>query len=191
MVQKPSKLQPALIGGLILGLLSSIPIIEILNLCCCLWVLIGGAVAARMLIGRSPAFPIHYGDGAVVGALAGVVGSIIRLVIGVPISLLLTNPRENVEMIRQLPMPVDEAIIRQVIDLMENQPVLFALLGWMIWAVISIGFATLGGVIGVALFEKRKGQTPSPPPPPAGFTPPPLDQPVGPPPTEEQPPPQV
>lgn len=186
MAEKPGKLQPALIGGLILGLLSSIPIIDIANLCCCLWVLVGGALAARMLVRRSPLIPVSYGDGALVGALAGVVGSAIILVIGVPLNLLLTSPRENIETLRQLPLPVDNPSVRQVIDLMQNQPVLFALLSWMIQAVITVAFATLGGMIGVALFEKRRGQ-PNPPPP-VGFMPPPSDQQYPPPPAPEQPP---
>lgn len=180
MVQKPSKLQPALVGGLILGLLSSIPIIEIVNACCCLWVLLGGAVAARMLISRSPILPVSYGDGALVGALAGVVGSAITLVLGVPIDLLLTAPRESIDTLRQFPIPMDDPAVRQVIDLVQNQPVLFALLGWMIGAVITVGFGALGGMIGIGIFEKRKGQ---PMPPPAGFTPPPADFP--PPPTDQ------
>jgi hypothetical protein len=41
-----SKLQPALIGGLVTGVLSALPFVNILNACCCLWVVTGGVVAA-------------------------------------------------------------------------------------------------------------------------------------------------
>src|SRR5260370_25414316 len=87
MVEKPSKFTPALIGGLVLGILSAIPVVNFGNLCCCLWVLIGGAVAARMLISRSPVFPVRAGEGAAVGALAGAIGSVVNLVLGVPLGL--------------------------------------------------------------------------------------------------------
>ena len=40
--------QPALVGGLVMGVLTALPIISAGNLCCCLWVLSGGAVAAYM-----------------------------------------------------------------------------------------------------------------------------------------------
>ena len=88
MLEKPSKVTPALIGGIILGLLSAIPLINFGNACCCLWVLVGGAIAAKMLINRSPVYPVQSGDGAVVGLLAGAIGSAVILVIGVPLQLL-------------------------------------------------------------------------------------------------------
>ena len=75
MVEKPSKLQPALLGGLVLGLGSVIPGLSYGNLCCCGWALVAGALAASLLIRRSPVFPIKSGDGAAAGAFAGVVGS--------------------------------------------------------------------------------------------------------------------
>jgi hypothetical protein len=46
------KLQPALFGGLFIGVLSALPIINIAN-CCCLWV-IGGGVLATYLMQLSP-----------------------------------------------------------------------------------------------------------------------------------------
>lgn len=75
MVEKPNKIQPALVGGLIVGLLWSIPFLNLINFCCCLGVMIGGAVATLMLVKRSPVLPVRSGDGAAVGALAGVIGA--------------------------------------------------------------------------------------------------------------------
>ena len=37
--------QPALIGGVVMGVLSALPIVSGGNLCCCLWVVSGGAEA--------------------------------------------------------------------------------------------------------------------------------------------------
>ena len=66
-------------------------------------------------------------------------------------------------------------MIEEAIRNSQNQPLserlVGALFAWLIASVISIGFASLGGLIGVALFEKRKGQ--NPPQPPSGYPPPP------------------
>ena len=66
----PPRLQPALLGGLFIGVLSALPIINIGN-CCCLWVLGGGALAAYLMQQNHP-YPITVADGALVGLMAGV-----------------------------------------------------------------------------------------------------------------------
>ena len=43
------KLQPAFFGGLFIGVLSALPIINIGNCCCCLWVIGGGVLAAYLM----------------------------------------------------------------------------------------------------------------------------------------------
>ncbi len=184
MVEKPSRLQPALLGGLVLGLGSVIPYVSFGNLCCCGWGIVGGALTAFLLIRRSPVLPISKGDGASAGALAGVVGSLIYLIIGVPLSLLQWN--SIVAQMEQRADNVQDAATRemmtQIFATMQNHPVLIALAVWLVFAIVGIGVASLGGLIGVAMFEKRKGQQypPQAPPSSGGF--PPGYAPPGPPP---------
>ena len=170
MVAKPAKLQPALVGGLIVGLGSVVPYV---NFCCCGWAIVGGALAAYMLTKRSTVLPITKGDGASAGSLAGIVGSLVYLVIGVPLTLLRWS--DLVGQMQQRGDSVADAasrqMFRQVAGTMESHPVLIALVIWLIIAALSIGFSALGGVIGVAIFEKRKGQGFPPPPAPTGFAP--------------------
>jgi len=64
-----NKLKPALLGGLIVGLLSAIPFI---NYCCCIWAIGGGALAGFLYIKSSPT-PVPTGDGAIVASLGGTV----------------------------------------------------------------------------------------------------------------------
>src|SRR5687768_9328194 len=47
--QKLDFVQPALSGGMLLGFLSSMPIIGFFNCICCMWVLLGGGVATVLL----------------------------------------------------------------------------------------------------------------------------------------------
>src|SRR5215216_4774304 len=77
------KLKPALIGGVILGILSAIPA---LNYCCCIWAIVGGLIAANLYVKKSPA-PVTPADGAIIGAIAGAIGVALIIVIGIPLNL--------------------------------------------------------------------------------------------------------
>src|SRR5689334_3109412 len=79
------KLKPAIIGGVIVGLLSAIPFVNWVNFCCCAWAIAGGVVGANMYIKSSPV-PVKPADGAIIGAIAGVIGGIIYVIIGVPLN---------------------------------------------------------------------------------------------------------
>ena len=57
---KPNYGQPALIGGLVMGVLSALPLVSAGNICCCLWVVTGGLVAAYLLQ-QNQAMPISRG----------------------------------------------------------------------------------------------------------------------------------
>ena len=193
MVEKPGKLLPALVGGLIVGL-GTIggSFIPFANLCCCLWAVIGGGVAAYMLIKRSPTLRVRTGDGATAGLLAGIVGSFIFLVIALPF-MLMSWDAVTAEMLargKAMSDPAQQESVRRMAEFMQNNAVLSSLLIWFIFAFVFMGFATLGGIIGVAIFEKRKGE-PYPPqgPPPNDVYPPPGFAPPGPPPGGPMPPP--
>jgi hypothetical protein len=177
LVQKPDKIQPALIGGLVIGVLWAIPFLNLLNYCCCIGVLLGGALAANRLINRSPVLPVSNGDGAVVGLLAGLIGAGVHLVLGVPLALLFNEAGLSFlqNLLSQVTDPKAREMLDQAIRQSQSQGMaerLVAAVGsWLFISVVSIGFATLGGLIGVAMFEKRKGP-PYPMQPPPGYPPP-------------------
>jgi hypothetical protein len=174
LTEKPNKLQPALVGGLVAGLLSVVPVISV---GCCLWGLTGGAVAAYMLIKRSPVFRVTNGDGAVVGLLAGLIGSVIMMAVNIPVTL--SRWPQVIEAIKQQAAkqsdPEAQASVGKFIAFMQDNPGLGAFLIWFIFAIMVACLALLGGIIGVAIFEKRKNQPPQGPqgyPPPPDFAPP-------------------
>jgi hypothetical protein len=142
-----NKLKPAILGGLVVGLLSAIPFI---NYCCCIWGIGGGALAGFLYIKSSPT-PVRAGDGAVIGALAGVIGGLIYLFIGVPIAYFISGAA------------MEEAFARANVELPFTGPLLFivsGLLGGLFLLVLSV----LGGLLSVPIFEKRKDEVPPPPP---------------------------
>ena len=49
---KPDQLQPALVGGLVMGVLSALPLVNLGNLCCCFWVVSGGLELSNVDLGQ-------------------------------------------------------------------------------------------------------------------------------------------
>jgi hypothetical protein len=150
---KASLTQPALIGGLVGGVLSALPLIAGGNLCCCLWIVSGGAVAAYVLQ-QNQSLPIAPGDGALVGLLAGVIGAFVYLVLSIPINLLMT--------------PMERVLFERLTETMSNLPPEFReyarssvsgsvrlVFGFVLMLVLGAIFSTIGGWLGALMFRKR------------------------------------
>ncbi len=71
-----SKHQPALLGGLFIGVLSSLPVVSAANLCCCLWVVAGGVLVVYLQQQNTPG-PVATGDAALGGVMAGAIGGVL------------------------------------------------------------------------------------------------------------------
>jgi len=155
-----NKLKAALIGGVVFGLLSVIPFIGI---CCCLWAILGGMLATYLYVKNSPT-PANAGDGAILGALAGLVGAVIYLVLGIPIAIamgptmrnLFFSIIENVE-------PRQADMMRQRFEA-SGDAIIPLIIQTLIIAVVLFVFSIIGGLLGIPIFEKRKGGPPSAPP---------------------------
>jgi hypothetical protein len=161
------KLKPALIGGVIVGILSAIPLV---NYCCCIWALVGGLIAANIYIKASPN-PVTPADGAIVGAIAGVIGVVLIVVIGIPLQLILgTAVMSMMSGAMQNADPAQAAQFNEALAASGGVTVFNAIKGALLSSVVAVIFSAVGGLLGVAIFEKRKGGpgVPPPPPPPAG-----------------------
>ena len=158
-----NKLKPALIGGVVLGILSVIPFVSAANLCCCLWAILGGMLATQMYV-KSSRTPVNAGDGAIRGALAGLVGAVIAFVLGVPISYLMGPTMRNllISLIENMD-PQQAELMRRNFEATGDAiaPLIFQ--GFVV-SVLLFLFAVIGGLLGVPIFEKRKGGAPPPPP---------------------------
>lgn len=154
-----SKSQPALLGGLLLGVLSALPFISAGNICCCLWILAGGALAAYLLQEKQST-PISIADGAAVGLMAGAVGAVVWLVVSVPVGILM-GPLQSRMMRRMLEGDLPEGV-RQMFERMgSGELTVVGLIGsFFVMLVLCLSFSTVGGVIGAAVF-KRPPATPT------------------------------
>jgi hypothetical protein len=153
-----NKLLAALLGGLIVGVLSGVfSLIPLVSLCCCLWAIVGGAVGGLIYIRKSPE-RVTVGDGAIVGALSGVVGGLIYLLINLPVNFIFGAGA------------IEEQFRRSGIEVPFSGAILI-LIGGFVAAIFLIILSTVGGILAVPIFEKRKDAVPPPPPsaePPAG-----------------------
>jgi hypothetical protein len=167
---KPEYFRPALIAGAVAGLLSGLPFIGAGNCICCLWIVGGAAIAAKMLAGRTPGL-LTSGDGAVVGALTGIVAAVVDTVVKLPLQ------HYNMELARRILDWFDiESNMPAGLEGLFDGSAGFLTPGWMLLglffsAAIYAVFGALGGVIGVSLFG-RKAVPPAPSPPAAPPAPP-------------------
>lgn len=165
---RASKLQPALLGGLVIGVLSSLPVINMGNCLCCLWVVLGGALATWLLQQNQPA-AVEPVDGLLTGVLAGVAGAVVGTLVAIPIQLVM-GPMGN-EALRRLleqnggDMPPE---VRSLLEQMTSGGLhgAFIIVGLLVSMVIYATFGGLGGALGAVIF---KPATPPPPPPVPGF----------------------
>ena len=161
---KASLTQPAFIGGLVGGILSALPIVAAGNICCCLWV-VGGGLVAAFVLQQNQEMPITPGNGALVGLLAGVAGALVYVVVSIPISLLVA--------------PLERQVFERLAETMGNMPPQFQayartsaggaarlIVGFVLMLVVGAIFSTLGGLLGAVLFAKK-----APPQPAAGIPP--------------------
>src|SRR3954465_1075927 len=135
-----------------MGALSALPIISAGNLCCGLWMVSGGLVAAYVLQQNEPA-AITPGDGALAGLLAGLAGAFIYLVLSIPITLLMAPiERVMIERIMRNAGSVPPEF-RDYVGTSIGMGVRIALV-FVFVLVFGCVFSTLGGLLGAALFKK-------------------------------------
>ena len=151
--------QSALIGGLVMGALSGLPFIQAGNICCCLWVILGGAVGAYLLQQKRET-PITAGDGAVVGLLAGLIGSAVYVVVAIPVTLIMAPMQQQMldTMINSGDVPPE---VQQFFST-QFTGFLGIIFGFFAMLAAGIIFSTLGGLVGALIF--KKSQPPMPPP---------------------------
>jgi hypothetical protein len=154
--EPPSVLKPAFLGGVALGVLSALPLV---NCCCLLW-LGGGGLLAVYLLRQDYLGEIAAGLGARVGFLAGMIGALFWQILELPISYISISQRtEHVQQIQRLLQDQNfPAEVLQFVDMLLANPFHPVLLiGGLIFKAVACGvLTTLGGVVGAAFWGKPK-----------------------------------
>ncbi len=157
MEERPDILKASLIAGAVAGVLSGLPLIGIVNLCCCLWIILGGILSSYILTSGFP-HPVKSGDHAISGLLTGIFAAIISLVISIPFIAVSSKLTERIfEYIFRaygegIPPALEEALRGKgfSVDLIP-----FYIAGLILNMVVYGLFGVIGGLIGGALFKKQ------------------------------------
>lgn len=153
-----NRLQPALYGGLVIGVLSGLPIVNLGNCCCCLWVLAGGALAVY-LRQQNSSTSLPASEGALLGLIAGFIGGVVAALISIPLASMTSGFQQQIMervMSSNPDMPSEAREMMQRFGGGAAMQTVGALFNVIIYTV----FGMLGGLLGVAMFKKN-----SPPPP--------------------------
>jgi hypothetical protein len=161
----PGVVKYALISGAVFGFLGGAPFVSMLNCVCCALIIGSGFLAAMLSANESKSLGVQFtpGNGAVVGFVTGVVYGVADTITATISGLLFQEAAvewmlDALELIDDLPP--------EVIDLITGQSSLGLAASIVLGLIIKIGFgiifATLGGLIGGAVF-KSEPAAPAPP----------------------------
>ena len=155
------KLKPALIGGVAFGIASALPYIEMINMACCALVIAAGVLGSYLYLKDQPPFAkAPYGDGALVGLLAGVVAAVASTIVGAIVMALGLKAAQTAQTLAALEQSGIE-LPPFVLGMMGAGGLSATAVGTMLVfnLILYAIFATLGGLVGVAIFHKKDAGT--------------------------------
>lgn len=162
--EKPNRLTPVLIGATFLGVTSALPILEYLNCACCMLVIGGGILASFFYLrGYPPNLPpVTYGESARLGLLTGVAGGMVWTLVGIPLLYIKASMglgmEETIALEDILSDPEIPEGLRVILEgLFDQGPLSLGIIfiSVVTYFLLSTLFATLGGIIGLAIFQKK------------------------------------
>jgi len=177
MFEKPSKQRAALLGGLIIGAVSGLPGLNLINCCCCAGILFGGAMSVYLYRQEFTAEmpPLESSDALILGIISGIIGALITTFLSAMITLIL-GPVET-ELVRNfmekltqkledrgsVPPGTMDNLRDQFEKAMKESGTIGGILRSLVYSLIIYPiFSMLGGLIGFGFFGKKKN-SPVPP----------------------------
>ncbi len=158
MPEKPSMLMPALYGGIIMGVISTVPVLSLVNCLCCAGVMFGGFMAVffykkELMPGMAP---LTSSDGLQLGALAGVIGGIVGAVLTVLMLKIVGNV--NGQMMMNMMESFRESIPSENWEQMEMDILAeeLSVMKIILGLVIDVIFGLLGGLIGYSILKPKQ-----------------------------------
>lgn len=172
MPPKPNKLQPALVGGAIIGLISAVPFLNLINCICCAGVILGGFLAVMFYKNNiTPGMaPLSSNDALAVGALAGLFGAVIGTILDGFILVAFGNVFGEwlydfiVQVLESAETEVPEELYDQLRQSLVEQAfgVSWLFMSLIVGGIVDTLFGLLGGLIGYSVFKPKGPPTATP-----------------------------
>ena len=157
----PRLTKPALMAGVLLGILCAMPVLN----CFCLFWMGGGGILAVCFLRNEIAGEISSGTGASLGLLTGLFGACVWQLLEIPLHYVtgaegMRDAQEIIAKMETLP-PESLEELNQLIGLL-NDPLnpVFILFSLIIKIILCGVLTTLGGVLGVSLLGQNKSVGP-------------------------------
>lgn len=157
------RLQSVFIGGIVAGVLST-SYLSLINVLCCLGVMLGGGTAAWHYITTADR-SIDPVEGATLGAGAGLVGSLLSTLF----DWILQPLNLDGESVIQSLMGVDmQQMVQEQGQMMQEPSTGLLIVSMIMGAVLLAVFGAIGGAVGASLFgADDNDDIPTPPDPPS------------------------
>ena len=133
------------------------PIVNAAN-CCCLWIMLGGAIAS-CLSQQESARPIDLRTGARIGFRAGILGAVVWLAASAAVDALVSPLQQRAADLllnTATDMPSDVRVWLNGVSDNVSTPARL-ILGFLFQLGIAAPFAALGGLLGAAMFARDAG----------------------------------
>jgi len=164
----PNKLAPVILSAMVMILISSIPVLNLLNMVCCAGIILGGFIGvysySRQLANTT--ILLMQKDAIMIGLLSGIIAAIVQTGIGLAISLFSKNNpmAEAMEMLSGMGKDIPPEVM-QILDKFSGEftqygysPTL-TIISLVIHLVLFPLFGILGSYIGYAMLKKRNINT--------------------------------
>ena len=152
----PKRLKAAAIGGSAAGIASQIPVVNFANCLCCALVVGGGMLAVYLAMKDEPATATApYGDGAMIGVLAGVAAAVVGAIVAIPMTAIFGDPMEQVRSFLEGMEGMPPEALEAMSGAETGGMAAFGVLAFLASLVVDVIFSALGGVIGAAVFHKK------------------------------------
>jgi hypothetical protein len=144
-------MQPALLGGVFIGVLSALPVVNIAN-CCCIWIIGGGMLAAYLDQGADRAGGLA--RGALDGLFAGIVGAFVWLLASMAVSSVMAPFQDRlIASLLEGPYDLPPEVRTWFEEAGRGDAGIFGFIfGFMFQLMAGVIFSTLGGVLGALFF---------------------------------------
>jgi len=167
---KPDKFIPALYGGIIMAVISTVPFISFINCLCCAGILSGGFLAVFFYKNNftPDTQPFTSADCMTVGALAGVVGAIIGMFLSMAFMAMFGNimMQTIIEILHNMNVELpDEAWESLEESLNAKLSPVMMVINFFGSLVIDAIFGLLGGLIAYSVYKPKNQVMPPPPMP--------------------------